>query len=191
MSEPLPPTVPDPHSSPPAGTGPAAGPAAQMVGGYRLLQKLGEGGMGEVWLAEQTEPVGGRSRSSSSRPGMDTRAGRRALRGRAPGARAHGPPGHRHGVRRRRDAGGPAVLRDGVRQGRADHHVLRPSPPRRSRERLELFVAGLRGRSARPPEGHHPPRPQAVERAGRRSPDDRPVPKIIDFGVAKAIDPAC
>ncbi len=43
------------------------------------------------------------------------------------------------------------------------------------RQRLELFVAGLPGGPARPPEGHHPPRPQAVQRPGRRCTTTQPV----------------
>ena len=36
-------------------TGEAVG--AMIVGKYKLLQQIGEGGMGTVWMADQTEPV--------------------------------------------------------------------------------------------------------------------------------------
>src|SRR5262245_47216403 len=40
----------------PAPAGPTEQAGAQ-VGPYRLLQVIGEGGMGVVWMAEQKEPV--------------------------------------------------------------------------------------------------------------------------------------
>jgi eukaryotic-like serine/threonine-protein kinase len=46
---------------------------ANQIGRYRLLQKIGEGGMGEVWLAEQKEPVRRRVALKVVKAGMNTR----------------------------------------------------------------------------------------------------------------------
>src|SRR5690348_9422403 len=43
------------------------------IGPYRLLQKLGEGGMGEVWLAEQSQPLRRRVALKLIKAGMDTK----------------------------------------------------------------------------------------------------------------------
>jgi serine/threonine protein kinase/tetratricopeptide (TPR) repeat protein len=53
----------------PLGKEPAPGP----IGPYRLTQKIGEGGMGEVWLAEQTEPVRRQVALKLIKTGMDTK----------------------------------------------------------------------------------------------------------------------
>ncbi|PYQ69146.1 MAG: hypothetical protein DMG04_29410 [Acidobacteria bacterium] len=46
------------------------GPAT--IGPYRMLQRVGEGGMGEVWLAEQTRPVHRQVALKIIKAGMDT-----------------------------------------------------------------------------------------------------------------------
>jgi len=43
------------------------------IGHYRLLQKIGEGGFGTVWMAEQIEPVRRRVALKIIKPGMDTK----------------------------------------------------------------------------------------------------------------------
>jgi len=45
-----------------------------MVGPYKLLEVIGEGGFGEVWLAERREPMVQRVAIKIIKPGMDSRA---------------------------------------------------------------------------------------------------------------------
>jgi non-specific serine/threonine protein kinase/serine/threonine-protein kinase len=45
----------------------------RIIGPYHLLQVLGHGGMGEVWLAQQTQPVRRRVAIKLIKSGMDTR----------------------------------------------------------------------------------------------------------------------
>src|SRR5947209_5158224 len=44
-----------------------------VVGPYKLLQQIGEGGMGTVFMAEQTQPVQRKVALKVIKPGMDSR----------------------------------------------------------------------------------------------------------------------
>ena len=68
------------------------------LGNYRLVDRIGSGGMGEVWLAEQTQPVRRRVALKLIKAGMDTRRSGGALPVRAASLGANGPPRHRQSL---------------------------------------------------------------------------------------------
>ena len=162
---------------------PPAGKASH-IGPYRLIQKAGEGGMGEVWHAEQTEPIRRRVALKIIKQGMDTRQiiarfeqERQAL------ALMNHPC-----VAKVFDAGStpegrPYFVMEYV-QGlpiteHCDRHRLT------TEERLELFVQVCEGVQ----HAHHK---AIIHRDLKPSnvlvtmEEGKATPKIIDFGVAKA-----
>jgi tetratricopeptide (TPR) repeat protein len=182
-------TVDSPPEAGSSGTRPpeAAGteqPGVVLAGRYKLVQEIGEGGMGAVWLAQQTEPVKRLVALKLIKPGMDSRqvlarfeAERQAL------ALMDHP-----NIARVLDAGATPAGRPyfvmelvkGVPITRyCDEHRLTP------RERLELFVPVCQAIQHAHQKGiiHRDIKPSNVLVA---SYDSRPVPKVIDFGVAKA-----
>ena len=88
--------------------------AAEAIGPYRLLERVGEGGMGEVWLAEQTEPVRRQVALKVIKPGMDTAQVVARFEAERQALALMDHPAHRPGLRRRRHAAGPPVLRHGA-----------------------------------------------------------------------------
>ncbi len=156
------------------------------IGPYKLLQEIGEGGMGVVYLAEQTEPVRRRVALKIIKPGMDTRqviarfeAERQAL------AMMDHPNIAKVLDAGTTDSGRPYFVMELVKgipiTEYCDEHQLTP------RQRLELFLPVCQAVQHAHQKGiiHRDIKPTNVMIAEY---DDRPVPKIIDFGVAKAIE---
>ena len=162
--------------------------AGTVIGPYKLLQQIGEGGMGMVCMAEQTAAGPAQGRAQGHQAGHGQPAGHRPLRGRAAGAGADGPPQHRQGPRRRgthRSTAGPYFVMELVHgvpiTKYCDENHLTP------RERLELFVPVCQAVQHAHQKGiiHRDIKPSNVLVTLY---DGKPVPKVIDFGVAKATE---
>jgi WD40 repeat protein/serine/threonine protein kinase len=155
-----------------------------VIGPYKLLQHLGEGGMGAVFMAEQTEPVRRMVALKIIKPGMDSaqviarfEAERQAL------ALMDHPHIARVFDAGTTESGRPYFVMElvkGIPITRfCDEHQLTP------RERLELFVPVCQAVQHAHQKGiiHRDLKPSNVLVALY---DDQPVVKVIDFGVAKA-----
>ena len=95
--------------------------------------------MGVVYMAEQQEPVRRKVALKIIKPGMDTPAGHRPVRGRAAGAGRDGPSEHRPRARRRgHGIGPPYFVMELVRGIPITKYCDENNLP--VRERLELFV---------------------------------------------------
>ncbi len=162
----------------------AAAPGT-VIGPYKLLQQIGEGGMGVVYMAEQAAPVRRKVALKIIKPGMDTReviarfeAERQAL------ALMDHPNIARVFDAGATDAGRPYFVMELVRGVPITDYCDQNNLP--IHERLELFITVCHAVQHAHQKGiiHRDIKPSNVLVTLH---DGRPVPKVIDFGVAKAI----
>jgi serine/threonine protein kinase len=164
---------------------PRAERAGSAIGPYKLMEQLGEGGFGLVFVAEQHQPVRRKVALKLIKPGMDSaqviarfEAERQAL----------AMMDHPHIAKvldaGATDSGRPYFVMELVKgipiTEYCDKNQLAP------RERLELFVTVCQAIQHAHQKGiiHRDIKPSNVLVSSH---DGRPVAKVIDFGVAKAM----
>lgn len=156
-----------------------------QIGPYKLLQQIGEGGMGVVYMAEQLEPVRRKVALKIIKPGMDTRRviARFEVERQALSLMDH-PNIAKVLDAGTTDTGRPYFVMELVKgqpiTEYCDEHHLSP------RKRLELFLPVCQAIEHAHQKGiiHRDIKPSNILVAEY---DRQTVSKVIDFGVAKAV----
>jgi serine/threonine protein kinase len=155
------------------------------IGRYKLLDQIGEGGMGVVYMAEQVEPLRRRVALKLIRPGMDTRQ----VIARFEAERQTLAIMDHPGIARVLDAGEtdggrPYFVMELVRG--VPITAFCDKAQLNTRNRLELLLAVCQAVLHAHQRGiiHRDLKPTNVLVTSH---DGKPVPKVIDFGIAKAI----
>ena len=154
------------------------------IGRYKLLQRIGEGGMGVIYMAEQTEPVTRKVALKIIKLGLDTKsviarfeAERQAL------AMMDHPNIAKVFDAGSTETGRPYFVMELVKGVPINQYCDKNHLP--TKERLQLFIAVCQAI-------HHAHQKGVIHRDIKPSNilvtlhDGRPVPKVIDFGIAKA-----
>ena len=156
-----------------------------QIGPYKLLEQIGTGGMGAVYVAEQKEPVRRKVALKVIKPGMDTHqvvarfeAERQAL------AMMNHPNIAKVLDAGATDAGRPYFVMELVKGAPITEFCDQQKLD--TRERLQLFITVCHAVQ----HAHHKGLIHRDIKPGNvlvEMHDVTPVPKVIDFGVAKAI----
>jgi len=166
---------------------PTARVGAILAGKYKLIEEIGAGGMGSVFMAQQTEPVKRAVAVKVIKAGMDSKAVLARFEAERQALALMDHPNIAKVLDAGTTEGGRPFFVMELVKGMpitqyCDDHKLTP------RQRLELFVPVCQAIQHAHQKGiiHRDIKPSNVLVALY---DDRPVPKVIDFGVAKAAGP--
>jgi eukaryotic-like serine/threonine-protein kinase len=156
-----------------------------VIGPYRLMEQIGEGGMGLVFVAEQQQPIRRKVALKVIKPGMDTRQVVARFEAERQALALMDHPNIAKVLDGGETAGGrPYFVMELVKGVPiTDYLAHHPLPIRRC---LELFVSVCQAVQHAHQKGiiHRDIKPSNVM---VMSHDDTPVVKVIDFGVAKAV----
>ncbi|MEO1524775.1 MAG: protein kinase [Planctomycetota bacterium] len=160
--------------------------AGTRIGNYKLLEEIGEGGFGVVYMAEQNEPVRRRVAIKIIKPGMDTRSAVARFEAERQALAIMDHPS----ICRVLDAGStqcghPYFVMELVHGMPITDYCHREKLSTERRLRLFRLVCGAVQHAHSKSIIHRDLKPSNVMVTLN---DGEPVPKIIDFGISKALE---